>query len=65
VFPPGVPVISIEAGVTSGWQRYANASIGIDHFGASAPSEVLFEKFGITAAHLAKETKLLLSANNK
>jgi transketolase len=63
VLLPGVPVISIEAGVTSGWQHYAKASVGIDHFGASAPAEVLFEKFGITAEHLAEEAKLLLSAN--
>jgi transketolase len=65
VFPADVPAISIEAGVTSGWQRYAVASVGIDHFGASAPAHVLFEKFGITADHLADEAKRLLSADQK
>jgi len=65
VLPADVPAISIEAGVTSGWQRYAEASIGIDHFGASAPAEVLFEKFGITAEHLADKAKRLLSAGRK
>ena len=39
VFPPGVPVLSIEAGATFGWERYADDSIGIDHFGASAPGD--------------------------
>jgi transketolase len=60
VLPSNVPAISIEAGVTSGWQRYAKVSIGIDHFGASAPAEVLFEKFGITAERAVDEAKRLL-----
>ena len=38
VFPPGVPVLSMEAGSTFGWDRYADDAIGIDHFGASAPA---------------------------
>ena len=44
--------VSIEAGVTQGWERYTMArglNIGIDRFGASAPAEQLFEKFGLTA----------------
>ena len=32
-----VPTLSVEAGVTFGWSRWADASIGIDRFGASAP----------------------------
>jgi len=62
VIPDDVPAISIEAGVTSGWQRYAKASVGIDSFGASAPAEVLFEKFGITAERAIDEAKRLLCA---
>jgi transketolase len=65
VLPADIPAISIEAGVTSGWQRYARASIGIDCFGASAPAEVLFEKFGITAEHLVDDAKRLLSVDEK
>jgi transketolase len=65
VFPPNIPVLSIEAGVTLGWQRYANASIGIDQFGASAPANVLFEKFGITADHLANAANRLLVGKPK
>ncbi|MDR2562133.1 MAG: transketolase [Holophagales bacterium] len=65
VFPPDIPVVSIEAGVTLGWQRYADASIGIDQFGASAPAEVLFEKFGITADRLANAANHLLASNPK
>lgn len=50
VFTPGLPVVSVEAGVTTGWQKYANASVGIDRFGASAPGSVVLEKLGITSA---------------
>ena len=39
VLPAGLPVLSVEAGVTFGWERYADESIGIDRFGASAPGE--------------------------
>jgi transketolase len=44
--------VSVEAATTFGWARWvgeAGASVGIDHFGASAPYEVLYEQFGITA----------------
>jgi transketolase len=44
--------ISIEAGTTLGWERYVGAgglSIGLDRFGASAPAEDLFKRFGFTA----------------
>jgi transketolase len=61
VFPPGVPVLSIEAGVTLGWERYADDSIGIDHFGASAPVAVVMEKFGFTADHVVERAKALLA----
>ncbi|MGE5140947.1 MAG: transketolase [Rudaea sp.] len=52
VLPPQVTRrVSVEAGVTQGWHRYVGdrgASIGVDHFGASAPYAVLYEKFGLT-----------------
>ncbi len=44
--------VSIEAGVTQGWERFTShkgLNIGLDRFGASAPAEVLFERFGFTA----------------
>lgn len=49
VLPLDVPVVSIEAGTTFGWERYTGrtgASIGIDTFGASAPGDLVMEKFG-------------------
>jgi transketolase len=60
VFPPGVPVLSVEAGATLGWERYADASIGIDHFGASAPVAVVMEKLGFTADNVAEKARALL-----
>ncbi|NQW72979.1 MAG: transketolase [Actinobacteria bacterium] len=43
--------VAIEAGSTLGWWKYVGdlgRIIGIDHFGASADQQVLFEEFGIT-----------------
>ena len=48
VLPEDRPVVSIEAASTYGWNRFANFTIGLDHFGASAPYKVLAEKFGFT-----------------
>jgi transketolase len=61
VFPPGVPVLSIEAGTTFGWDRYADDAIGIDRFGASAPAAVNMEKFGFTADHVVERARALLA----
>ena len=61
VFPPGVPVLSMEAGSTFGWDRYADDAIGIDHFGASAPGAVVMEKFGFTADHVVERARALLA----
>ncbi len=52
--------VSVEAGVTGFWRQYVGldgATIGIDTFGASAPAEVLFPHFGITAEHVVKAAK--------
>jgi len=48
----GTVRVAIEAGVKQGWERFIGedgAFIGMTGFGASAPAEVLYEKFGITA----------------
>jgi transketolase len=52
ILPRGPLLVSIEAGTTLGWERYTGdrgLRIGIDRFGASAPAEDLFERFGFTA----------------
>ena len=50
VLPADVLKVSIEAGVTLGWQKYVGdgLTIGIDSFGASAPAEQLFAHFGFS-----------------
>ncbi len=47
----GLPRISLEAGSTFGWAEIVGSGglrIGIDHFGASAPAEVIAEHYGFT-----------------
>lgn len=54
--------VSIEAGVTSGWQKYLGdegVAIGIDHFGKCAPGEVVLEKFGFTVDNVVKKARKL------
>ena len=52
VIPANALKVSIEAGVTSGWERFTGLdgiNIGIDRFGASAPADQLYSYFGLTA----------------
>jgi transketolase len=53
VLPPDIRArVAIEAGITQGWHRYVGDNgrvIGIDHFGASAPYQTLYEKFELTS----------------
>jgi transketolase len=60
VLPAGVPTISVEAGVTLGWSRYARASVGIDRFGASAPGGTVLRELGITAEHVVEVAEAAL-----
>ncbi|MDD4923446.1 MAG: transketolase [Dehalococcoidales bacterium] len=56
--------ISIEAGVTFGWERYVGSegvAIGIDRFGASAPSNVLYQQFGLTSERIVSDALKLLN----
>ncbi|MFA5317071.1 MAG: transketolase [Dehalococcoidales bacterium] len=50
--------VAMETGTTHGWERYVGNSgvtIGLNHFGMSAPGEVLYERFGFTSRHMADE----------
>ena len=54
--------VAIEAGVTAFWRQYVGldgAVIGIDTFGASAPADVLYPYFGITAEKVVEAAKSL------
>jgi transketolase len=51
ILPAAALIVSIEAGATLGWERYTGRSglnIGLDRFGASAPAEDLYRRFGFT-----------------
>ena len=64
ILPPHIKTrVSIEAGVTLGWQKYLGEkgiAIGLDHFGASAPAPTLYEKFGLTKEKVVEAVKSLL-----
>lgn len=57
--------VSVEAGITMGWERWigaAGSSVGIDHFGASAPAEELFARFGFTSENVAAHVRKVLGS---
>jgi transketolase len=49
VLPPGVPVVAVEAGVALGWERFADRTVSVDRFGASAPGAEVLHRLGITS----------------
>ena len=59
ILPPDVQArITIEAGITMGWERYAGAGgsmIGISQFGTSAPGGDVLEKYGITSGNIVQK----------
>lgn len=64
VFPKNVRArISIEAGVSQGWEKYTGFDgeiISLNHYGASAPQNILFEKFGFTVENVVEKAKKIL-----
>ena len=62
LLPTGVPVLSVEAATTFGWSRYADRSIGIDRFGASAPGAVVLDHLGINLDNVVSTIRAMASA---
>ncbi|MGH9100088.1 MAG: transketolase [Acidimicrobiales bacterium] len=60
VLPPEVPTLAVEAGTSFGWERYADATVSIDTFGASAPGSRALSEFGFTPEHVAERARALL-----
>ena len=56
----GVPTVAVEAAVTDAWYKYADAVVGIDHFGESAPADQLFKEFGFTVENVVKTVESVL-----
>ena len=65
LLPANALIVSIEAGVTLGWERYTGSGglqIGVDSFGASAPIEALYDHFGLTGPKIAGRVKARLAS---
>jgi transketolase len=64
VLPPDITArVAVEAGITLGWEHYVGlegAIVGMSGFGASAPAQVLYERFGITVEDVVKTAKGLI-----
>ncbi|MER0087467.1 transketolase [Corynebacterium sp. KPL3927] len=57
VLPSSVKArVSVEAGLAMSWHKYTGTfgrNVSLEHYGASAPGDELFEKFGFTSAAVA------------
>jgi transketolase len=66
VLPSGVRArVAVEAGVSLGWHRWVGDHgdvVALDRFGASAPYQTLYEKFGLTGENIARRARALLQA---
>lgn len=63
VLPSSLPAVAVEAGSTDGWYKYVGREgkvVGIDTYGESAPADVLFQHFGLTAERVAATVEQLL-----
>jgi transketolase len=64
LLPDGVLKVSIEAGVTAGWEAITGPNglrFGIDRFGASGPADQLYKYFGLTADNIVPKIQEKLS----
>jgi transketolase len=62
LFPAGVPVVAVEAGIALGWERFAERTVSVDRFGASAPGPEVLQRVGITADAVATAVRELVQA---
>jgi transketolase len=53
------PRVAVEAAAPFGWERWADAMVGMTTFGASAPAEALYQHFNITPEHVAEKARVL------
>ena len=56
--------LAVEAGVSQGWERWVGDQggiISIDRFGASAPANILFAKYGFSVENVVKQARRLIS----
>jgi transketolase len=60
VLPPEVPTLAVEAGASLGWDRWADDSVSLDRFGASAPGDIALANLGYTPENVADRARRLL-----
>jgi transketolase len=60
VLAPEIPTLAVEAGASLGWTRWADASISLDRFGASAPGEVALAKLGFNVDNVVDHALALV-----
>jgi transketolase len=60
VLIPGIPTVSVEAGVAQGWQAWAQRTVSIERFGASAPGPEAMARLGITPQAVVDAVSSLL-----
>ncbi|RDI94592.1 transketolase [Meiothermus sp. QL-1] len=60
VLPKHLPTLAVEAGASLGWERYADAVLGLDHFGASAPYPTIYENLGFRPGAVVRAVLELL-----
>jgi transketolase len=56
-----VPTLAVEAAASFGWDRWADESVSIDRFGASAPGNIVLEKLGYTPENVAVQARALVA----
>jgi transketolase len=65
VLPVAVPArLAVEAGVAQGWHRYVGIQgdvLGVEHFGASAPGDVVMREYGFSVENVCKRALALLT----
>ncbi len=65
VLDPDIPTVSVEAGVTLGWDRHADLAVGIDRFGASAPGSRVLAELGMNVENVVDAVTELLAATSE
>jgi transketolase len=61
VLPPDVPTLAVEAGASFGWDQWADDSVSIDRYGASAPGAVALANLGYTPENVAERARTLVN----
>ena len=61
VIPPHLPSLAVEAAVSQGWERWTDAFLGVERFGASAPGSRVAREMGLTPERAARRASELLA----